>query len=313
MGKQLEVTQELFKDNLTIISISNESEPVVQNFIDSHHPRLTIAIDADNQTFNNFHVDKSLPYSVLLNQKGKVLWKGHPADLSNVMIRNFIKNNRHNPGKEIPDFITIADQKSNGAENTDTNEFSVKRIDSDESFFISNQDGIHFIGKISKIISEILKKSCHDIRVLEDSTIEVSIGSDYMDMERNSLLEMLLDKLGLAMNIVEEEGDYYNISVINPDQLWDDEQISLGSNDGAYIINDQELTLDNATVQDFSFRLSELLGSPVYTNSISDIKHDWLVHYKYWAIMKEVLSSEYGLQIEKIRGQHKVFLFRKLF
>jgi thiol-disulfide isomerase/thioredoxin len=94
VGKQLEITQEIFKEDLSIIFLTNENEKVVQKFIDKYNPKLTIALDDENQTFNYYQVNRSLPYSVLLDQRGRILWKGHPADLSHNMIVRFVQKNK---------------------------------------------------------------------------------------------------------------------------------------------------------------------------------------------------------------------------
>ena len=307
VGKQLEITQKRFKEDLTIISLSNESEPVVQKFIDAHHPKLTIALDAENYTFNTFRVTRSLPYAVLLNQRGQVLWKGHPANLSAAMIDKFVKRCQ---GLSPTNFITYMEQKPIPRQPGRTDQFSVRLSSSEDRYLRVSEQGVEFLGRCGKLFSEVLKKSRHEIVVDRDRVVQASIGTLNWNMGAEVTLDKVLSELGMSREIKTENTTYYWLTVTDPGRLWDDTQISLADYDGAFLVGNDSITLDNATVEEFAFRLADTLDHPVYTNYDSPVLHDWLVHYKYFGMTKEQLEIEYGIRLELKTGVHQLHHFR---
>jgi len=311
IGKQLEVTQETFKDHLSIISLSNESEPVVQKFIDKHHPKLTIALDNDNRTFDFYQVNRSLPYAVLLDQRGRTLWQGHPADLSNAMLARFIRENKDFSGWDTSLFIEVArEDEILHAPPSDMDQFSVKRTSSEESRFLVSAEGVEFQGRVSRLFSEVLKRSRHDIRVANDPVVEVRIGALQWQKGPEYVVNRILEELNMSWHFVSEGTKFYQLTVRYPGLLWDDHQINLGSYDGACLTGDESITVDNATVREFSFRFSEVMDYPVYTDYDSPELHDWLVHYKFFDLTKAQLENDFGIGIELKNGMREVYYFQ---
>jgi len=309
IGKQLEVTQEIFKDNLTVISVTNESEPVVQHFIDTRHPRLTIALADDNQTFKYYEVNRSLPYSVLLNQQGKILWRGHPADLSRAQIEQFIRQNKGLAGSGSPEFITVAAAEA-APDPAGAERFLVKPVPPGESFFTVSEQGLEFQGRSSKLFSELLKKSRHDIRVENDPFILVNVGALHWNLGPELVLSRILAELKLTRAILLDESRYYVLTVKNPDRLWSSARIRLGNGNGVYMISEESLTLDNATVAEMARRLSDLLDYPVYTDCVDSELYDWTVPYLNFEQLKAQLANEYGIGFELLNGPRRIDWFR---
>lgn len=315
IGKQLEITQETFKEDLTIISLSNESEPVVQRFIDTQHPKLTIALDAENQTFDCFEVDKSLPYAVLLNQKGQVLWKGHPGSLSNAMIDKFVQKCEPLSTSPTP-FIALSRKKEDPEvrqvphESARDDQFSVTPSTNQDSYCYVSADGLKFSGKVSSLISEIMKTSLHDIVLENDRFVQANIGLNYWNLGPEIVLAKIMTKLDLSREIRYRKTKHYWLSVTNPNLLWDSMQLNLADYDGAFMIGGESLSLDNATIEELAFRLSGVMDHPVYTDNDSPVLHDWLVHYKYFGMTKEQLENEYGIGIELRTGTHPLNYFK---
>src|SRR5690606_22544278 len=72
-----------------------------------HPSRLASALDKDGETFLK-HGITALPYGVLYDGRGEIVWKGHPADLTENRLRSFIKRNRHRGGKRFSDIVDVA-------------------------------------------------------------------------------------------------------------------------------------------------------------------------------------------------------------
>ncbi|MDD8026366.1 MAG: TlpA family protein disulfide reductase, partial [Acidobacteriota bacterium] len=205
VGRQLEVTQEIFKDSLTIISLSNENEPVVQQFVDANHPKLTIALDTDNWTFNHYGVTRSLPYSVLLNQWGNLLWEGHPADLTKAKLTKFIRQNKRLWSRPSAPFITIAEEAGAAPKPAAEDPFSVRFSALAGSYFSETAEGMDFLGPSSRLFAEILKKSKHDVRVKNDPVIQVHIRARDWSAGADAVLGRILAELKMTRLALSEE------------------------------------------------------------------------------------------------------------
>lgn len=317
IGKQLEITQEQFKDDLAIISISKEHESVVQVFINKQHPRLIIALDAQEQTFKHFQVNRSIPYAVLLNQRGEVLFRGHPADLSIEQIKKHINQNRKYRSPNPLNFISIADTPDGGPSPTmerkeiHNTPFSLKIASTNDNYFIVTETEVQFSGKTSQLLSELLKIPKPALQVEDDPMIEVIISYDFWQLGAEIIADRILDTLNLHQYIVTEEADYYWLKLQDEAQLWNQEQIQLGQRNGIFLIDEENLQLDNASINDLAFRLSGVLDRPVYTPNKSPRLHDWLIHYKYWNFTREQLLTEYHIIIEPKTGLHQMHYFNK--
>lgn len=77
-----------FKDQLTIVGLSNESRAKVEA-MKSPVMDYYSAIDTQGRMAGFFQI-RSIPHIVLLNPQGVVLWKGHPARLSKDQIQKFL-------------------------------------------------------------------------------------------------------------------------------------------------------------------------------------------------------------------------------
>ncbi len=307
MGRQLENTQELFAEDLTIISLTQEAEPVVRNFIEKHHPRLTVALDDDGRTFAFYGVNRTLPYAVLLDPQGRILWQGHPADLSHPMIGRFILDNKGGKGKTI---LHQARERKAPAKQYDPQAFAVKPSASEELYFMLSEEGVAFNGPASRLLSEILRKPLQLIRVVNDPLISARIGILEWEKGGDHVMARLLKELKMESSVVREELPCYRLTVKNRKLLWDDRQLHLGSTTGASLTGDESLSVDNATVAEFAFRFSGVMDRLVITDDESPDLHDWQVHYRYWDLTVQQLSNEYGIRLEPKTAKADVLVFR---
>lgn len=78
--EQLQATYS--KEQLAIMSISNERLPKVQAYVEKTKPTYPIAVDDKSKTFGTYMAGRDgIPFAVLV-QKGKVVWLGNPLDLT---------------------------------------------------------------------------------------------------------------------------------------------------------------------------------------------------------------------------------------
>lgn len=306
IGEQLEVTQQKYKDDLSIISLSNENEKTVQRFINLQNPRLTIAIDNNGKIFRKYGVNKSLPYSVLLNQEGNLIWEGHPADLSYKMIENFIQQNsgkKSGLNAAMEEDSTVEEERFSGYH------FSIKKVPSCDTYINKSGNGMEFQGTLNMFLSEIMMIPEDEIILPKDLFIEAEIGVDMLKLGYELLCCRAADSLDLTHTIRRTIKEVYRLNITNEEKLWDTAQIELNNYDGAYMVGNDNLTVDNATVKEFAFRLSVYMNKPIETSSTSDELHDWLIHYRFFEFTKEQLQTQYGISIVKEDAERKIHYF----
>ena len=306
IGEQLEITQDIYKDDLSIISLSNESEKTVQRFIDRENPGLTIAIDNSGKTFRKYGVNKSLPYSVLLNQEGELLWEGHPADLSPKTIETFIQQNR---GKKSGSNTAMEEYSTVEPERVPGYYFTIKKVPPCDTYFNKSDNGMEYQGALRMFLSEIMMIPEDEIVSPEDLFIEAKIGADMLKLGYELLCCRVSDTLNLTHTIRRINKEMYRLTVTDKAKLWNSEQVELNNYDGAYMVGKDNLTVDNATVKEFAFRLSVYMNKPIETLYSSDEIHDWLIHYKFFEFTQEQLSTQYGITIVKEKGERKIHYF----
>ena len=77
-------------EGLTIILISREDMPAIQQSVLSSPRGYSVGMDDEGKTFGAFSV-QYVPFSVLTDSKGKVLWFGNPSGLDEDIILNALK------------------------------------------------------------------------------------------------------------------------------------------------------------------------------------------------------------------------------
>lgn len=79
-----------FDGRLTVVVIAREPQDKVQGVLMKDSPKYKVAIDDDGRTFAAFGV-KVVPFGVLTDSKGKVLWFGNPAQLDAATLDKLLK------------------------------------------------------------------------------------------------------------------------------------------------------------------------------------------------------------------------------
>ena len=91
-SEYLGVLQKQYPDRFYVVSLSEENPDVVKRFLKKHPTGLAVAIDYNGETFkaNNTRV---LPYGLLINANGEVLWKGSPTDFKQADLERYLRQN----------------------------------------------------------------------------------------------------------------------------------------------------------------------------------------------------------------------------
>lgn len=78
-----------FGGELTVIIISGEDVAVVKKAVLAKPRSFSVGIDDNSKTFNSY--TQYIPFSVLTDQKGKVIWFGNPRNLQESIVSDALK------------------------------------------------------------------------------------------------------------------------------------------------------------------------------------------------------------------------------
>ena len=82
----LSALQERFaKQGLVVIGVSKESRETVTPFLPKLGMRYAYAVEGTKSWHQAFNV-KALPYSMVVDRKGKIIWRGQPSELTDAQI-----------------------------------------------------------------------------------------------------------------------------------------------------------------------------------------------------------------------------------
>lgn len=77
-------------ENLTVIVLTREDAPAVTGRLLEGNPSYYAGYDASGTAFTSFEA-RYVPYSVIYDKRGRVLWVGNPSTLSNADVERIIK------------------------------------------------------------------------------------------------------------------------------------------------------------------------------------------------------------------------------
>lgn len=81
-----------YQGQVTVLLLARESREKIEPWVLDKDYVFTVALDEEGKTFEAFEV-QYVPFSVLLDAKGRVRWFGHSTQLSIPMIRSALEEN----------------------------------------------------------------------------------------------------------------------------------------------------------------------------------------------------------------------------
>lgn len=299
--EQLEIYQKQLKDEVYMIAISYEENYVIHNFL--KRKDINIAVFQD---FNKYNVKKYnvsyWPFTVVLNNKGKVLWSGSPGNLSVEKLKSFHRKTQplDYSLSDIFNFKATAKQLKNKNSSKDTIDLFLQPISDDAltEEFNKTKDRVFFQGSIKSLVSKLY--SIPELNVNSEIEKYTTVRSDTHIWENDK--QRILDSLSDQTNIIIEHKtitkDAHVVSVDNKELLWDMAQINWGEDATAnYIIGDDRIKADNMSINEISNLLTSLKNVNYVYQGNDKKKYDWNFHYSYNNLMKGELLDQFGLNI----------------
>lgn len=304
----LNTVQEQFRDDLYIVSLTQERSDVVRPFLQKHLTKLAVSIDYEGQNFKQYNV-RALPYGILFNADGQVLWKGNPADITPRIIRGFLARNK----KTIPiyDFLKYMSYQSEEETSvTLTKDFDIRKVNipPSSSAVVERVDNITSVkGSLAQIVAYLLKVSEKQVVLKDDNAqYELLLQKDFNNLRNEKkIAENIVSDLGYALKTEHRAGEILEVKLpSDTSAYWNADQINWGQKNPKFLVDDNQFSADNISVYDFFYKLSEVLDTPVVVKNMhqaNDQLFDWQLHYKFPDLMLSNLN-DLGFEVAETSG-----------
>jgi thiol-disulfide isomerase/thioredoxin len=309
-SEYLGVLQKQYPDDFYVISLSEENPDIVKRFLEKNPTTLAVAIDYKGETFKAFNT-RVLPYGVLINASGKVLWKGSPTDFKRSDVERYLRQNtKRRPADKVIKVQAIK-QEVFEADYVPVSDFEMKALKRQtyEDLFFDTVGGFkHYKGALKDIIARehhvLLRQVTLDPKL--NKTYEV-----YVKKGTNATFQ-ILEALQLDLYHTQRKGDALLLDISNI-TYWDTNQINWGEGTAEYLIDDSQIQGDNISFNTVLFQLSSVLDLPTVVTGGEPDKdlHDWQIHHKFFNLMQSNLLDVYGITISKGSASYKEYTIKE--
>lgn len=311
VSKYLNVLQEKYAKDFYVVSLSQEPSGVIKKFLQKYTTKLAVSIDYDGENFRKYSVN-ALPYGVLLNAKGEILWQGNPSNLKDRDLDFFLSTSRiKSPIYQFLKYKSYETEQPNsidlnGEYHLSKSDFETGRIPLIEQ---SAKELITIQGSLQQIVSYLLNINQKQV------IIPKKINTPYrLTIHQNTNKKHVLENIKKELNIthIEEErkGQILELQLISSEKLWDTTQINWGYPNSKYLVDDHQITADDMTIGEFISLISEFYETPIELISHNNERYDWQIHYKFSNLLLNNLN-DYGFETTTKEGEYPIFLFQE--
>lgn len=304
--KQLEIFQEENKSKIFIFSVSDQSESIVEKFLIRNPNNLMVALDTEKKYFDKYDV-KSRPYAVLLDIKGNLLWKGHPADLNQKKFDAFYEKHKNEQSLSIDDLVAFSNNNKKNEIVYNKVNFELKKTNEQESSFEIVDNKVSYVGKLKNLVCLLKNKTIFGIELDNTQNYNLELVCDIEEWKKPELiLEKLSDKFDLKIEEIEKVQFGNEILVDNKKMLWKTNEIVWEESDVNYIIGSEKITADNVSIKEMARILSVATNKNyIYLGNDSNL-YDWEFQYIYEDLMLEELESTFGIKVKKTNAPQQI-------
>ncbi|WP_396600401.1 TlpA family protein disulfide reductase [Algibacter sp. R77976] len=304
VSKYLETLQEQYPNDFYVLSLTKESPDIVDRFMLKHESKLAIALDYEGETFKKNNI-RSLPYGILYNAYGDVLWEGHPADLKGYQIGGFLNKNKKRISVSEMFKVKTYEKVEIVEEIEQEEDFEIINLnfveDNSELRVVDHKSYLELKGNLRSILAYTLKSHKNQIKIPEELNKSYEMRFKFNSPAYFDKTKVVLRKLRLKKNDAEIEGEVLVFDIKEP-RFWGDDQIDWGPDTPKFLIGDSEIKADGVSLEEVKYKLINLLDVPILLNH-NDIDvnliHDWDIHYKYFDLMVSGMWDSYGINVSK--------------
>lgn len=307
--KQLEILQKQNKKKVFVISMSDEHATKIQKYLEKRPIELMVTSDYDKYTFSKYEVT-TRPFAVLLDLNGELLWKGHPADLTQRKLDYYYEKQPKNSSKK--DLFSIIELKAEDiqVENklSDVNTILIEKLDDDFEEITSTNDEVNYAGSLSNLFFVLSNKYPFELQfdVKADERLKLTCSKQMWEFNKQKIIDDVMSNFDLHKTEFTEEINATELIIKNDNLLWDANQFDWEGNPSNYIVGTDRIQADNMSL----FSLCSLLSKVKDVNYIyygnNDALYDWDLQFLYDDLMQEELENSFGITLKPITYNAKI-------
>jgi thiol-disulfide isomerase/thioredoxin len=308
--RQLEIIQDLYPDNVFMISISDESNAKILKFLKDKPIKLMVVSDIEAKFFNRHNITNR-PSAILMNTKGKILWQGKPGDLTYLSIQKYFVANPSNSKIELSQIVKplekIAPVISMSLDSEIINENILIKETTGNLPVIKNQS---YFGTLKNFLMEYkaIPLSLIDNNEVTNEKYTIKFSDNYIQKyTRDALADSILDKLDLNIITSELEMNVREFKLINNDMLWGDEQIEWEIGSPKYMVGESRIEANSVSIKEIACILSGLKEQLYVYNGPNIKNYDWSFNYTIDKLMEEELENSFGIKLTNSKQKIKFY------
>ncbi|MRT93652.1 TlpA disulfide reductase family protein [Ancylomarina sp. 16SWW S1-10-2] len=302
---QIDLLKKEFGDDVLFLYVSDEPASKVQAFMEKKGKDFYSAVDNSKMTHLKYGVN-SIPYGVLLDRDGEIVWEGQSAELSPRILRGLLKNKKSK--RDLKDLIELKKKiyvKDIWGELTH-NETELKYM---KQKSISNEYGFengeyYYSGDIKYIASKVYEIPLRNVACDINQSFVVKIKSGYESP--NEVFKKFLNEVcKLKANWRTEIVDAYVLEDGSDMNLMNTEYTDLNKGNNSFLADDMNVLIDNSSISEMTTIMSDLSEFRFVYIGNDQNRYDWDIHYKYNNLTLEQFTDEMNFSLSKSRVELK--------
>ncbi len=309
--KQLEVIQEQMKNDIFIISITNEIQQTVYNYIRKNPIKLLVVNDISSNLIRKFNINRR-PQAVLLNTYGDIIWEGHPADLDRAKIKSFSKKYEDAPLLALEDILLREKRVEENSEivvknafgqNNKDRELSIERSFATKPIFTQNQNCVKYVGSLFTLLAKLHKIPNHLVssKTITDFFVKIETSKYTWDKEPERIINLIKNNFSIHIDFENRVENVYLFDIRDKSKLWNENKFRIKKHiKNNFFVSDKRITADNMTISDFALLLSNTQKQIyLYISNDNSNLYDWDLHFSFDYSIIDELSNKYRITIKK--------------
>lgn len=298
--KQLEILQETYSNDIYIISLSDESNQKISNFLKDKPIKLSVVSDFKSENVRKYRVE-GRPYAILFNKNGNKLWEGKPGDFTVSVLNQYTRSQskKTNTKTQISEIIRTRDSIKGSITKDSSTNSSYQEIAIDYKTIQSNKS-YNFVGTLKQFISEY--KHIPLMLIDDNSNSLTPIGIKFPEyylknIAESNLADSVLKHLNISLFTTEISYKVYELIITDTSKLWDKNQIEWDENSPKFLVGDISLEANNVSLRKLAVQLSNLKNEIYQYNGSNEELYDFNFIHSVPQMMLEDLKNTFGINI----------------
>jgi thiol-disulfide isomerase/thioredoxin len=302
--QQLEIYQKQLKNDVFMLALSDEPFGKISNYL----KKIPIHIAVARAKVKKYKIPYR-PFTVILNNKAEVVWKGKPGNLNVNRLKKMAKA-QQKVNYSLDDLFSFQKRekpkpKINYKETEDV-VVSLYHKNDFKALYQSNGRML-FKGSVIKLLGHILEIPTSSIIMHESFDIDFSSKVSIWNERKHLLLHELKDQFNLKLEQQKSPEKVHQFKITNPKKLWDKDQIKWGKEiNSKFLVTEDRIKADNYSIHHFAVLLTNVKGKHFVYEGDDKSLYDWNLHFRFDQLMEEELSYEFGIELISQKKQDQL-------